>query len=121
MHHDLPPIPWAELGIEIPYGRTSGEVKTTCPRCSADRKKQHEKCLNVNLDKQTWNCKHCSWAGPQPGFATERGALPAGGAGGYGRSHRLPPRPSRDREQKKVYQKPKPIEPIPQQNRMTAF
>src|SRR5687768_1175994 len=105
MYADFPPIDWAELEIDV-RGRTSGEVKTLCPRCSRNRKKQTEPCLNVNLDKNTFNCKNCGWAGPEPGYATERGLT--GEGRGSGRSPRLPPR---DREKKKVYTRPKPIEP----------
>jgi twinkle protein len=53
---------WADVGID-PKGHTSGEVKTTCPRCSAQRKKKNYPCLNVNLDKAVFNCWHCSWSG----------------------------------------------------------
>jgi len=53
---------WRDFGIDT-RGKTSGEVKTTCPRCSASRKKKHYPCLNVNLDKQLWHCWHCEWSG----------------------------------------------------------
>jgi twinkle protein len=54
---------FAEAGIDVPPGATGPEVRTTCPRCSAERKKSHEKCLAVNLDKRTWYCHHCAWTG----------------------------------------------------------
>jgi twinkle protein len=54
---------YSEHNIEIPNGRISGEVYTTCPNCSKDRKKKSVKCLGVNLDKQVWNCNHCGWKG----------------------------------------------------------
>ncbi len=41
-----------------------GEHKTTCPRCSAQRKKKHEPCLNVRLGEDggaVWQCWHCGW------------------------------------------------------------
>lgn len=50
-------------GIEIPNGRTSGQVYAICPKCSADRKKKKVKCLGINLDKKIWNCVHCGWKG----------------------------------------------------------
>ena len=53
---------WEELGIDI-RGKTSGEVKTVCPRCSAYRKKSNYPCLNVNLDKGVFHCWHCEWSG----------------------------------------------------------
>ena len=54
---------YEQYGITIPNSRTTGEVATTCPNCSKDRKKKSAKCLQVNLDKQVWNCKHCGWRG----------------------------------------------------------
>lgn len=53
---------WADTGIDT-KGKASGEVKTTCPRCSAARRKKSYPCLNVNLDKGMWHCWHCGWAG----------------------------------------------------------
>lgn len=53
---------WPETGIDT-RGKSSGEVKTTCPRCSASRKKKTYPCLNVNLDEGVWHCWHCGWAG----------------------------------------------------------
>ncbi len=41
-----------------------GEHKTTCPRCSAQRKKASEPCLNVRLGDDggaVWQCHHCGW------------------------------------------------------------
>ena len=56
------PHTWEELGIDT-RGKISGELKTTCPRCSEYRKKKTYPCLNVSLDKGLWNCWHCAWAG----------------------------------------------------------
>ena len=53
---------WADFGIEV-HGKSSGEVKTTCPQCSASRKKSKYPCLSVNLDKGVWLCWHCDWSG----------------------------------------------------------
>src|SRR5216683_8293797 len=53
---------WADVGIELPYG-ASGEVRTTCPQCSASRRKNQDRCLAVNVDKGTWRCWHCEWEG----------------------------------------------------------
>lgn len=53
---------WAELGINV-RGKTSGEIKTTCPKCSHTRTKRKDPCLNVNLDKGVFHCHHCAWAG----------------------------------------------------------
>lgn len=54
---------WNDLNITIPQGRISGQVYTTCPNCSHERKKKTAKCLSVNLDSGLWNCKNCNWKG----------------------------------------------------------
>jgi twinkle protein len=59
-------VTWSELGIET-HGKTTGEIKTTCPRCSPYRKKKTYPCLNANLDKGLWNCWHCAWSGSLKG------------------------------------------------------
>ncbi len=43
--------------------RTSGQVKTKCPKCSQDRKKKSDPCLSVNIDTGVWNCHNCGWKG----------------------------------------------------------
>jgi twinkle protein len=52
---------FADFGIEVRH--TSGQDYTTCPQCSADRKKKRVKCLSVNVTEGVWNCHHCGWAG----------------------------------------------------------
>lgn len=51
-----------DFRIHLRPGST-GEVKTTCPQCSATRKKKSVPCLNVNVEKGVWNCWHCAWGG----------------------------------------------------------
>jgi putative DNA primase/helicase len=70
---------WTDVGIAIPYG-TTGEVRTTCPQCSASRHKPHDRCLAANADEGTWHCWHCGWRG---------------GLHGHLRASTLPPTPSR--------------------------
>ncbi len=53
---------WSDFGIKIPYGST-GELRMPCPQCSASRRKNHDTCLAVNVDKGTWKCWHCGWTG----------------------------------------------------------
>lgn len=53
---------FADYRIDI-HGATGGEVDTTCPECSAQRKKKSARCLSVNVDKGTWLCHHCGYAG----------------------------------------------------------
>lgn len=51
-----------DFGIDVPAG-ASGDVKTTCPQCSPNRRKQSAPCLSVSLDEGVWNCWHCGWTG----------------------------------------------------------
>src|SRR5690606_15185207 len=53
---------FSDFGIQLPAG-ASGEVDVTCPECSPTRKKKHARCLSVNVEKGTWICHHCGWAG----------------------------------------------------------
>lgn len=54
---------FADVDISIPPGRVAGQVYTTCPQCSHERKKKNAKCLSVNIDQGIWNCKNCQWKG----------------------------------------------------------
>jgi twinkle protein len=51
-----------DLGIEL-KGRTTGNYKTVCPKCSPERKNKKDLCLSVNIDEGVWNCHHCAWKG----------------------------------------------------------
>ena len=51
-----------DYGIDIRDNAT-GNVKVTCPKCSAERKKTKEPCLSVHVEKGVWNCHNCGWAG----------------------------------------------------------
>lgn len=53
---------YTDYGIDV-GGKTSGEIQTTCPECSAGRKKSSDRCLSINLDKGVWKCHHCDWQG----------------------------------------------------------
>jgi twinkle protein len=55
-----------DFGIHL-GNRTGIEVKTTCPQCSPARKKKNYPCLNVNTEKECWNCWHCGWSGTLKG------------------------------------------------------
>lgn len=54
---------YRDYNIDLRTTKTSGEAQTVCPECSHNRKKKTDKCLSVNLDKQTWFCHHCGWKG----------------------------------------------------------
>lgn len=49
------------LGIVLK--RSSGSVKTTCPKCSSERRNKRDFCLSVNIDSGVYNCFHCGWKG----------------------------------------------------------
>lgn len=51
-----------DFGIVVPSG-AQAEFDTTCPKCSASRKKKHARCLSVNTEKGVFNCAHCGWSG----------------------------------------------------------
>lgn len=61
---------WSDLGIEI--NSNGGQVRTTCPQCSPDRKKSTDKCLAVDTDKQVYFCHHCGWCGGLKGETEEQ-------------------------------------------------
>lgn len=52
-----------DFGISISHNASGPEVYTTCPQCSASRRKKNAKCLSVNIDSEVWFCAHCGWAG----------------------------------------------------------
>lgn len=54
---------YSDYGIEIPHGRTSGNVKTYCPQCRESRHNKHDRSLSVNLNEGVWNCHYCGWSG----------------------------------------------------------
>lgn len=57
---------FGDFGIDL-RGRTGTEIKTTCPKCSQERKKKAYPCLNVNTEKGVWHCWHCDWSGTLAG------------------------------------------------------
>lgn len=62
---------WDDFKIEVPM---NGGIErfTTCPQCSASRKKKNAKCLSINIEKEIWNCHHCGWKGTLKGGEHER-------------------------------------------------
>ena len=53
---------WIDFLIDT-KGRSSGQVKTLCPKCSHQRKKKYDTCLSVDLYQRVWNCHNCGWTG----------------------------------------------------------
>lgn len=53
---------FADHGIDV-SGHESGEVRVTCPECSASRRKSRVRCLVVNTSDGVWHCHHCGWSG----------------------------------------------------------
>lgn len=51
------------IGVEIPFGKTSGQVKCTCPKCRDNRGNPRDRSLSVNLDNGSYMCHHCGWSG----------------------------------------------------------
>ncbi|MBQ2189045.1 MAG: toprim domain-containing protein [Bacteroidales bacterium] len=54
---------WQKYNIEIPYGRTSGNVKTYCPQCRDQRHNKHDRSLSCDLDTGMFHCHYCGWSG----------------------------------------------------------
>jgi twinkle protein len=84
---------FADFHIET-HGR-SGEIDTTCPQCSPTRKKKSARCLSVNVERGTWLCHHCGWAG---------------GLGDGERRYEAPWRKPQHRKPEPIA--PKPVDPI---------
>ena len=53
---------WQELGIQT-FGRTSGILKTHCPKCHPTRTNKSDKSLSVNIDEGVYNCHYCGFKG----------------------------------------------------------
>lgn len=53
---------WNVHGFQI-AGKTTGKVYSTCPFCSAERKKKNDKCASVYLDTGYFKCNHCGEEG----------------------------------------------------------
>jgi twinkle protein len=51
--------------LNIKYRHELTRQATTCPKCSADRKKKTDRCLTVNNEpgNRWYHCNHCDWSG----------------------------------------------------------
>lgn len=54
---------WAKFGIEVPYGRHSGDVKCFCPQCRDQRHDKRDRSLSVNLATGMFKCHYCGYSG----------------------------------------------------------
>ncbi|WP_416995965.1 bifunctional DNA primase/helicase [Alistipes putredinis] len=54
---------WSKYGIEIPYGRTSGNVKVHCPQCREQRHDKRDKSLSCDLSTGMFLCHYCGYSG----------------------------------------------------------
>jgi twinkle protein len=79
---------FSDAGINVPFGAT-GEVYTTCPECSPQRKKKSVKCLSANVEKEIWLCHHCGFRGKLNDYA-ERGEFKHWHKAAYRRPERVP-------------------------------
>ena len=64
-----------DYGIKL-SARTVGTHKTTCPRCSNQRKNKNDPCLSIRLEPgggAVWQCHHCDWA---DGYSGQTGYSP---------------------------------------------
>ena len=50
-----------DLGIQLK--KSYGSVKTTCPKCSHNRRNKKDQCLSVDIDDGLYNCHNCGWSG----------------------------------------------------------
>ena len=50
-----------DAGIKLT--RTSGQVKTKCPKCSDSRRNKTDTPLSVNINEGEYSCHNCGWKG----------------------------------------------------------
>lgn len=54
---------YSDYGIQVPYGKQAGQVKTFCPQCHERRNDKRDRSLSVDLTKGRWHCHYCGWSG----------------------------------------------------------
>lgn len=54
---------WRLYGIDVPTGRTSGNVKVFCPKCHEQRHDKGDRSLSCNLATGEFNCHYCGFKG----------------------------------------------------------
>ncbi len=53
---------FSDYGINV-GARTTGQVKTFCPKCRDKRSNKADKSLSVNIAEGVWDCHYCGWTG----------------------------------------------------------
>lgn len=54
---------FSDYGIQIPYMKQGGKIKTFCPECHDMRRDTRDKSLSVDIDKGVWKCHYCGFSG----------------------------------------------------------
>ena len=108
---------YRDFGIQIPYGRTGGKVKTYCPQCHNQRRDKRDKSLSVDLDKGLWHCHYCGWSGT----LTESTYDPSPEGKRKWMEQQPWYRQTQIRQQKREYKKPQPRPTAPMSAKALAW
>ena len=108
---------YSDFGIQIPYGRTGGKVKTYCPQCHNQRRDKMDKSLSVDLDKGLWHCHYCGWSGT----LTESTYDPSPEGKRKWMEQQPWYRQTQIRQQKREYKKPQPRPAAPMSAKALAW
>lgn len=108
---------YSDFGIQIPYGRTGGKVKTYCPQCHNQRRDKRDKSLSVDLDKGLWHCHYCGWSGT----LTESTYDPSPEGKRKWMEQQPWYRQTQIRQQKREYKKPQPRPTAPMSTKALAW
>lgn len=108
---------YRDFGIQIPYGRTGGKVKTYCPQCHNQRRDKRDKSLSVDLDKGLWHCHYCGWSGT----LTESTYDPSPEGKRKWMEQQPWYRQTQIRQQKREYKKPQPRPAAPMSAKALAW
>lgn len=56
---------WKDFKINIPKEQENltHEFDIQCPKCDSRRKQHHVPTLSINLNEESWFCRHCGFAG----------------------------------------------------------
>lgn len=93
-------INWQKYGIEVPNGRTNGNIKVFCPMCHNERHDKRDKSLSCNLATGEFCCHYCGYKGIAKEYSDSEKKQWAQQQPWYN--------PHPIRREPKVYRKPKP-------------